>query len=197
MPPKRPWFGLIGRPPRSGKWGTELVAGAVLLVWAVRGRRPSLFSPATNFLWGGFRFLWGEIMGLNINALRTDPVASTEGKWFEVVPGEPTSGRLLIAHADNRKYQQKLRALMAKHTRQIQRKDEAAYELIERLQIEAMAETILLDWEYVEFNGENTPYSPRAALDALTVPEFKRMVDDFSNDFAAFRLQEEEDAVKN
>jgi hypothetical protein len=63
-------------------------------------------------------------------------------------------------------------------------------ELATKISIEAMARTILLDWDGIAHDGRELPYSVEAAISVLTdVPEFREIVFRASNTFETFRLE--------
>lgn len=75
-----------------------------------------------------------------------------------------------------------------------------AGEMIEHLTMEAVVETVILDWGgFVEKNsGKPLPYSKEnAARLCADLPDFYLFVDDASNNLAAYQDEDDEDASGN
>lgn len=118
---------------------------------------------------------------------QTDLKAEEEGVW---VPLED-NGRIKVARQGNKRHAQFLTEAMAPY-RSILGVPGAKLsdELATKISIEAMAKTILLDWDGIAQDGQELPYSVEAAISILTdAPEFREIVFKASNTFETFRLE--------
>lgn len=134
-----------------------------------------------------------------LSTLKTDDALETEGVWFDIVEGEPEEGRLLIARAGNAKFEAYLRKQVRKNQRLLSRKDERADRLAKDLHLEAMAHTVLLDWEHVVFDASVgfQPYTPELGIKALKIREFRDIVDSYADDAESFKTEAEAETEKN
>lgn len=122
----------------------------------------------------------------------TDESKENDGAWFEIGDAE-----FLIARAGNRKYVKALTREIEKHQKPLDRKDEAADKLSDKIMVDVLAETILLDWRGVERGGKDFPYSKDNAKAALALKDFRREVVKCADDFAAYRAEQEAETEKN
>lgn len=85
---------------------------------------------------------------------------ATAGKWFDLGDG----CRMKIAMAGNERHASMLKRLLRpyRHLRSI------PDDVLKRVDAQAKAATILLDWEGVEEDGKPVPYSQEKALEYLT-----------------------------
>lgn len=134
------------------------------------------------------------------DAQKTGMVVANFGYYFQ------------IAHANNRRFQNRLEALMRPHLRKInqieslaasadpeaRKQAEELRELQQRLVKQAASEYILLNWgrdpEFkdatIEAGGVSLPYSPANAFSVLTDPKYLsvwRFVDQCSSDEAGWQ----------
>lgn len=122
-----------------------------------------------------------------------DPVREKDGVWFDI--GD--DAHVKIAAMNNPNWQRVMRAKFKGKERQIQLKT-LPDAVAEKLYIEAIAETILLDWKGFTSNGQPLAYSREAVVDVLTRHKRLRdMVVGLSEDFEAFKISADEDAEKN
>lgn len=114
------------------------------------------------------------------------------GTWMEVGDAE-----LLIARAGNKAYIKLLGKEVERNQRALDRKDEAADALSDKIMIHVLAKTILLGWKNVKFKGEPIEYSEDNAKMLLAIKDFRREVIKLADDFNAFKVAEEVENVKN
>lgn len=123
----------------------------------------------------------------------TDPTKETEGVWYDMAEGL----RMKIARIGNPQYQKRFQALSKPHRRAI-RRGTLSDDVAEKLMIKCLAETIVLDWEGVEDEGKEIPYSTEAVIELLTkYPELRNYINDIANELEGFQAQEDEEAVDN
>lgn len=116
-----------------------------------------------------------------------------EGAWIDL--GEGAS--LKVARLGNKENRALIQKLTAPH-RVALRNGKLGDDVIERITIEAMAATILLDWKGIELDGKALPYSRENAIKLLTeYKDFREQVSAFAADIALFQDEEEAAAVKN
>lgn len=118
----------------------------------------------------------------------TNDTLENEGTWMDL--GE---AKLLIARAGNANYVRKLSKAVDRHKKQLDRKDDAADKLSDKIMIDVIAETILLGWEGVAYQGKPMTYSKDNARNLLAHKDFRRQVMELADDFDAFKLKQEEE----
>lgn len=131
----------------------------------------------------------------DIGRVKTDTKKEVEGIWVDFAEGI----RLLIARAGNYKYEQLLSSLTEPHLKKI-RAGLYDQEKYDKLVKRARSETILLDWENIEEDGQTVPYSPQKALEWFLDPELKdfyNFVVMKSQDVDSYRKDVEGDSVGN
>ncbi len=131
---------------------------------------------------------------MKLSDLQTDVKKETEGVWFEAGKGL----RLLIARMNNPNHEAEARKLGKPYFHQL-RAGTMDMKVIEDLQKQSIAKTVLLGWENLEDDAnQQIPYSPETALKLIReVPDFYRLVVEFSNDAASYRATIQADAAKN
>ena len=122
----------------------------------------------------------------------TNETAENDGAWVE-----HGDAKFLVARAGNRKYVRMLTNLVEKNQKLLDKKDEAADKLSDKILIDVMASTILLGWEGVAFKGKEFTYSVENAKTLLAIPDFRREVQKWSDDRGNYQAKEEAEAVKN
>lgn len=131
---------------------------------------------------------------MDLSTFKTDKVKETEGVWFDI---DADGAQVLVARAGNRKYAKKLEKITKPH-RHALRSRNMSDDLGDKLLAEAMAGTILLDWKKLEFDGVSLIFSEEKAKELLqTLPDFRRIIDDFSNDINSFKEMDDEEDLKN
>lgn len=117
----------------------------------------------------------------------TDETLENEGTFVE-----HGDAKFLIARSGNRKYGKLLTALVEQNQQLLDKKDEAADALSDKLMIEVMAKTVLIGWENVGYQGKVLPYSVENAKLLLGVKDFRRLVSKWADDIALFKAKKEE-----
>ena len=119
-----------------------------------------------------------------------------EGIWQDMGDGI----RMRIARIGNPKYQKMFQRISKPHRKAI-RRGTLKEDVAEKLMIECTAETILLDWEGIELDGQSLPYSKENAIKILTdFKDLKEYVNDFANEMEAYMevdAEEIEEGLKN
>ena len=123
----------------------------------------------------------------------TDAAKEKEGVWYDLADGL----RMRIARVGNPNYQKTFQKLSKPHRRAI-RRGTLPDEVAEKLLIQCMSETIVLDWSGVEDEGVVIPYSKEAVVTVLTkYPELRNYINDIANELEAFQEELDEEAVEN
>ncbi len=132
---------------------------------------------------------------MDFNNFKTNVNKETDGVWSELAKGT----RIKVARMNNAKYKKSLRKLMAPHKIAIRRNtmpDAVAETLLNR----CIAETILLDWEGFQHDGEDVTYSAEKAFEILEdkeLKDFRDYVVEVSEDLDLYKVEEDEEAIKN
>ena len=123
----------------------------------------------------------------------TDKVKEKEGVWQDMGDGL----KMRIARIGNPKYQKRFEALSKPHRRAL-RRGTLSNEIAEKLLVQCIAETIVLDWEGVEENGKETPFSVENAVRILLeYPELRKYVEDIANEMEGYKAEDDEEAIDN
>ncbi len=138
---------------------------------------------------------------MEISKYATDKVKSQEGVWVPIEHDRDGTvlAKLLIAKANNIKFQEFLRALSKPHQRQITA-GVADENLLVDLLRKARARYVLLGWEGLLQDGEKLEYSQQAAEKVLKIEYFSELVEAASTDMALFlenSIKEDGDSLKN
>ena len=104
----------------------------------------------------------------NINRVKTDLVKEVDGTWVDFILGI----RLKIARSRNAKYNEMIRNL-TENMRIDMRDGKFDTEGFNEVLVQVRAHTILLDWENVDEDGVEIPYSPEKAMQYFRDPELK------------------------
>ena len=120
-------------------------------------------------------------------AFATDEKLESEGKWFPL----SKDAQVLVARSGNQRYVSALRE-KAQEAQLDLASGEEANQLAEEIMVEVMAETVLLGWKGVtDKRGAEVPYSAKQAKTYLSIKDFRRKIQGFSENFEAFRLKAE------
>jgi len=118
------------------------------------------------------------------------------GAWDEISMDGQTL-EVKIARKNNLQYKKMLRSLMTRNKRKLERENETSVELFEKIIIEVMASTILLDWKELSVGGELLEYSTKNAKLVLSNEDFRKEIDILSEDFELFKEIQDEELRKN
>lgn len=121
-----------------------------------------------------------------------DEAKEQSGTWMEI-----GDAKFLVARAGNKNYAKLISKEIERNQKALDRKDEAADALSDKIMIKVIAETILLGWENVSYKGKPLEYSKEAAGTLLAHKEFRREIMKLSDDFNAFKCEQEAEVVKN
>lgn len=114
-----------------------------------------------------------------------DATLEREGVWVDMGEG----AAIRIARLNSEQYRRALRRRLEPHKVRL-RLNKVPEELLERLTVETLAETVLIDWRGIEDGGEPLTYSREAAERLLTdLPEFREFVVAQAGDLALFQQQ--------
>lgn len=113
---------------------------------------------------------------MDLNELAVNVEAIEKGAWVGDIPG---MGQLRLkvrglGNSDYRTLQERLTAAVPRHKRSAGRIDPKE---IERITAECLLQTVLLDWDGLERNGEPVPYSQDLARELLTNAKWQRFRD--------------------
>ena len=124
---------------------------------------------------------------------KTDSEAEDNGAWIDWGEG----AKLKIARVGNPNYQRRAQALMKPH-RHARDRGTISDDVQTSIITQCLAETGLVDWEGVEFDGKPIKYSPKAAEKLLNeLKDFREDILLVANDLSNFRADEIEDSSKN
>lgn len=137
---------------------------------------------------------------MEVSKYKLDNKKTDDGVWVPIEHDKDGNvlAQLLIARANNTKFQEYLRILSKPHTRQIQAgivDDNLLVDLVRK----ATAKHILLGWEGLTQNGKKLNYSQSVAEELLKMDYFSELVDAASKDMALFlesSAKEDADALK-
>jgi hypothetical protein len=97
----------------------------------------------------------------------------------------PDGSRFHIRSTESDQYRQRLLALGRKHQHRLKRDTKLQQEVT----IQAMADTILLDWEGITDNGTPVACTLETRLQILAIPEIRDLVASEAQDLANFRRE--------
>lgn len=130
----------------------------------------------------------------NLNSLEPDAELANNGVWLDFFDGS----KLKIAQADNKAYNGFITQQYKAHRRKIDLENKASDKLSEDITLEAIARFVLKDWEGITFDGEDTPYSYKVGMEAMTkIPMLRKEVDDQSRRLQNFQVAEDEEDREN
>jgi hypothetical protein len=118
----------------------------------------------------------------------TDEKTEVEGATFQL----SKTASVRVARAGNTRYTAALRKALEKNQLDLEGADAAADFLAETIMVEVMADTILLGWTGLSFQGKEVPYSAEMARNMLRVKDFRKKIAGFADNFEAFRAKAEE-----
>lgn len=129
---------------------------------------------------------------MDFNEFKTDTVAEVEGKWFPL-----KDAKLKIARTGNPRYREKLRVELNIHQEAIN-KGLLDLELNDKLMVDILVDTILLDWDGFTLDKKALPYSKAKARELLLEHrDFREFVAATADKMDNFRVQAEETTKGN
>ena len=126
------------------------------------------------------------------NEFATNDSLETDGVWVEI-----GDAKFLIASSGNKKFTKKLSRMWDRNKKILERKGDVADELSDKLMVEVLAETILLDWDNVTYKGKKFPYSVENAKTLLEHKQFRKQIASESENSALYKAVQEEEEAKN
>jgi hypothetical protein len=130
---------------------------------------------------------------MDINKAFSNPETEKEGTWVDYRDGS----RIKVARIGNPNFVRSYNAKMKPHRRK-QRDGTLDDELESRLLCEAVAESVLLDWEGFTENGKTLKYTTQKAYDLLRLLiDFRNEVVEIASTEEVFHAEAIEDAEKN
>jgi len=131
---------------------------------------------------------------MDISKFQTNKSAEEDGIWVDV---DGNGTKIKVARINNPRYKKYFQKITKPYKRQI-RNGTLAEELAEKLLVDALASTILLDWKGFTKGDEAFPYSVDNARAFLSESaDFRDLVSDAANEMENFRSEELEDARGN
>lgn len=126
------------------------------------------------------------------NEFATDKTLENEGT--NIPMGDAT---LLVARANNKAYGKLLNKLLVENRLVLDKDDAEADALQEKITIQVLAETVLLGWKNVSYQGKKLDYSKDNAKLVLSHIDFRRRVIALAEDMANFKAAQVQATVKN
>lgn len=131
---------------------------------------------------------------MDISKFQTNKSAEEDGIWVDV---DGNGTKIKVARINNARYKKYFQKITKPYKRQI-RNGTLAEELAEKLLVDALANTILLDWKGFTKEGTDFPYSIDNARSFLQESaDFRDFVSDAANEMENFRAEELEEARGN
>jgi hypothetical protein len=131
---------------------------------------------------------------MDISKFQTSKSAEEDGIWVDV---DGNGTKVKVARINNARYKKYFQKITKPYKRQI-RNGTLAEELAEKLLVDALANTILLDWKGFTKDGEDFLYSVDNARSFLQESaDFRDFVSDAANEMENFRGEELEEARGN
>ena len=115
---------------------------------------------------------------MDISNLKT-PLENTA--WIE----GPEGSRFHIRSTESQQYRSRILTLGRQNAHRLKRDSN----LQQKITVEAMADTILIDWEGITDNGEALPCTDETKRAILQIPEIRDLIATESQDLANFRKE--------
>jgi len=123
----------------------------------------------------------------------TDKEKEIEGVWEDFGDG----CRIKIARAGNPNYEKEFQRLIKPHRKAL-RRNSLSNDVAKELYAKCMARAIVLDWEGLEEDGKDIPYSvENAERILLQYPDLSQHIQEISESAETFRQELVEDSEKN
>jgi hypothetical protein len=131
---------------------------------------------------------------MDISKFQTNKSAEEDGVWVDV---DGNGTRIKVARINNARYKKYFQKITKPYKRQI-RNGTLSEDLAEKLLVDALANTILLDWKGFTKEGQDFPYSVDNARSFLAESaDFRDLVSDAATEMETFRTAEIEEARGN
>lgn len=119
----------------------------------------------------------------------TDSKLETEGRWVPL----GKDAEVLVARTGNDKFNAKIKYLLKKHSVDLKDSSKENLDLLEKLMQEAAADTILLGWKGLTYQGEVLEYNRENALKLLAVKDFRARINSISEDMSGYLAKQQEE----
>lgn len=132
---------------------------------------------------------------MDLGESRIDVDKSTDGVWIDI----DTTTKIKLARFLNSKHKAFVDRAMKPHKR-VSRVGNVDDEIINKIEIEALANCVLLDWKGLTVKGKDIKYSVKKAIEFLSdpaLPQFITLVRELSTDMTNFHEEILEDSAKN
>lgn len=120
------------------------------------------------------------------NTFATDPKVEVEGRWVPLA----VDAKVLVARAGNPKFTEKMRKLLKQNSVNLSNKSKENTDLVERLVLEATAETVLLGWEGLTYQGVPLEYNQENAIKLLSIKDFRSKINELADESSAYLVSE-------
>lgn len=121
------------------------------------------------------------------SAYATDATLEVEGKWFPL----SKTASIKVARSGNDRYIEQLRKKLEDNNIDLSSRSKEDEDLAQKVIVDVMADTILLDWKGLQFRGKDIEYSRLNARLLLQIKDFRKKVSGFSESFEAFKVAQE------
>ena len=124
---------------------------------------------------------------MKLSKFKTNQTLETEGVWIDIGEG----AKIKVARIGNTAYAKHLERLY-KPYRKMQRTGTVPDDIQRKIFVDAIANTILLDWDgFTNDNDQPVPYSVDAAIQYLTdMKDFRELVVEMAAEAETFRDEE-------
>lgn len=114
----------------------------------------------------------------------TNTKSEEEGVWVTL----GGTSKILVARAGNKKYGRMLNAQVEKNQAALDLKTDEADELSDSIMVDVFANSILLGWENLSYQGEPLDYSVDNAKKLLAIKDFRVLVANHSKNIENYRV---------
>lgn len=120
-------------------------------------------------------------------AFATDSKAEIDGRELKL----SKTAKLIVARSGNDRHAEAIRKAVEAGKIDLNDSSAASNEVAEEVMIDIMAETILLGWEGLAYQGKSVDYSPEMARTMLRIKDFRTKVTQFASNFENYKLKGE------
>lgn len=121
------------------------------------------------------------------NSFATDNKLEQEGSWVSL----DGKARILVARAGNKKYGRLLSTQVEKNKIALDAKTDEADDLSDDIMIDVLANSILVGWEGLSYQGVSLDFSIENAKKLLGVKDFRLLVSNHSRNIENYRVAAE------
>lgn len=139
-------------------------------------------------------------MGFNLSNLTIDEDISKTGVWVDYMQGS----RIKLASSSSHRYKATIARLYKANRLQLDDSNPDNFRKIQEITAQAMADTVLMDWEGMDWQNEdgtvtqNIPYTPKLGKEVLLKADaFREFVSEKAGTPSLFKKEIIEEAVGN